>query len=198
MEGTKVVEALFAQFGEAEFMTRNIPPDVMDKLAELIGIDGKGPGRNIKVGQYISDSRGLQYTLESGQQVKITVTRPEKSRRPLRFRLADATSMPPKHPYKVTAVEDPETILTYDVLLVESEDSWAALCPALPGCVSQGESEADALENIREAMTGWLKGEARDVELNILNLLDEYNEAGYPAKRAKVSVARIKADASIH
>ena len=28
-----------------------------------------------------------------------------------------------------------------------------AECPAIPGCVSQGETEADALSNIREAMT---------------------------------------------
>jgi predicted RNase H-like HicB family nuclease len=32
-----------------------------------------------------------------------------------------------------------------------------AECPAIPGCVSQGRTEAEALENIREAITGCLQ-----------------------------------------
>ena len=32
---------------------------------------------------------------------------------------------------------------------------WAEV-PALPGCVSEGETEAEALANVREAAEGWL------------------------------------------
>ena len=32
-----------------------------------------------------------------------------------------------------------------------------AECPAIPGCVSQGKTEAEALENIREAIEGCLE-----------------------------------------
>jgi predicted RNase H-like HicB family nuclease len=32
-----------------------------------------------------------------------------------------------------------------------------AACPAIPGCVSQGPTEAEALENIREAIAGCLQ-----------------------------------------
>ena len=32
-----------------------------------------------------------------------------------------------------------------------------AECPAIPGCVSQGRTEGEALENIREAITGCLE-----------------------------------------
>jgi predicted RNase H-like HicB family nuclease len=32
-------------------------------------------------------------------------------------------------------------------------------CPALPGCVSQGRDEQEALENIKEAITAWLWAE---------------------------------------
>jgi predicted RNase H-like HicB family nuclease len=40
------------------------------------------------------------------------------------------------------------------------EDGWiVAECSELPGCVSQGKDEAEALANIREAMAGWLWAE---------------------------------------
>ena len=35
-----------------------------------------------------------------------------------------------------------------------------AECPAIPGCVSQGKSEPEALENIREAIAGCLEARA--------------------------------------
>jgi predicted RNase H-like HicB family nuclease len=89
---------------------------------------------------------------------------------------------------KTAAVQAPETGITYDVVLVESGEGWAVMCPALLGCVSQGDSESEALANIREAITGWLKFEARDVESRTQRWLDEYQEAGFPAKTATVSV----------
>jgi predicted RNase H-like HicB family nuclease len=39
------------------------------------------------------------------------------------------------------------------VTLVPGEDGWiVAECPALPGCMSQGRSREEALDNIREAI----------------------------------------------
>jgi predicted RNase H-like HicB family nuclease len=39
------------------------------------------------------------------------------------------------------------------VTLVPGEDGFVvAECPALPGCVSQGRTKAEALDNIREAI----------------------------------------------
>ena len=35
-----------------------------------------------------------------------------------------------------------------------------AECPAIPGCVSQGRTEAEALDNIREAISGCLEARA--------------------------------------
>lgn len=35
-----------------------------------------------------------------------------------------------------------------------------AECPAIPGCVSQGETEEEAIANIREAITGCLEARA--------------------------------------
>jgi predicted RNase H-like HicB family nuclease len=50
--------------------------------------------------------------------------------------------------------------MTFHVTLEQSEDGWiGAECPALPGCVSQGQDEQEALENIREAITAWFWAE---------------------------------------
>ena len=43
------------------------------------------------------------------------------------------------------------------VTLEKDEDGYyAAECPSLPGCVSQGETPEEALTNIREAIEGIL------------------------------------------
>jgi predicted RNase H-like HicB family nuclease len=43
------------------------------------------------------------------------------------------------------------------VTLETDEDGWiVAQCPALPGCVSQGKDEQEAMANIKEAITLWL------------------------------------------
>ncbi len=50
--------------------------------------------------------------------------------------------------------------MMFHVTLEQAEDGWiVAECPALPGCVSQGESENQAMENIKEAITAWLWAE---------------------------------------
>ena len=50
--------------------------------------------------------------------------------------------------------------MIFHVVLEQAEDSWIVVeCPALPGCVSQGETEREALENIKEAITAWLWAE---------------------------------------
>ena len=50
--------------------------------------------------------------------------------------------------------------MSYEIVLKSAGDGWIiAECPELPGCVSQGKDEAEALTNIREAMAGWLWAE---------------------------------------
>lgn len=50
--------------------------------------------------------------------------------------------------------------MIFHVKLEHAEDGWVvAECPALPGCVSQGRDEKEALENIREAIKAWLWAE---------------------------------------
>lgn len=50
--------------------------------------------------------------------------------------------------------------MMFYAVLTKDESGWiVAECLELPGCVSQGKDEAEALANIREAMTGWLWAE---------------------------------------
>jgi predicted RNase H-like HicB family nuclease len=50
--------------------------------------------------------------------------------------------------------------MLFHVSLTRAEDGWIVVeCPALPGCVSQGQDEKEALENIKEAITAWLWAE---------------------------------------
>ena len=47
------------------------------------------------------------------------------------------------------------------VVLTAGEDGWiTAECPSLPGCISQGRTEEEALTNIKEAILGWFTVEA--------------------------------------
>jgi predicted RNase H-like HicB family nuclease len=47
-------------------------------------------------------------------------------------------------------------LMTYRVVLQRSEEGFAVSCPGLPGCWSQGATEAEALENIRAAIAEYL------------------------------------------
>jgi predicted RNase H-like HicB family nuclease len=48
--------------------------------------------------------------------------------------------------------------MKYRVLIEQDEDGvFVAQVPALPGCVSQGETRDEALANIREAIGGYLE-----------------------------------------
>jgi predicted RNase H-like HicB family nuclease len=65
------------------------------------------------------------------------------------------------------------------ITMYRDEDDWLVVeCPAIPGCASQGRTEAEALANIREAITLCLEArreaglpltiETREVEIPAL------------------------------
>ena len=44
------------------------------------------------------------------------------------------------------------------VLIYPGEDGfWVAECPSLPGCISQGQTRTEAVENIREAINRYIE-----------------------------------------
>ena len=53
--------------------------------------------------------------------------------------------------------------MRFKVLLEKDEDGFViATVPSLPGCVSQGKSEAEALRNVREAISLHVTSMAQD------------------------------------
>lgn len=46
--------------------------------------------------------------------------------------------------------------MQFQVVLKKSDEGYAVWCPTLHGCFSQGATEAEALVNIRDAITEWL------------------------------------------
>ncbi|MCD6448870.1 MAG: type II toxin-antitoxin system HicB family antitoxin [Thermoplasmata archaeon] len=48
--------------------------------------------------------------------------------------------------------------MKFRVIIQQDEDGvFVAECPSLPGCISQGKTREEALENIRDAITGYLE-----------------------------------------
>ncbi len=65
--------------------------------------------------------------------------------------------------------------MRYKVALQRSEEGFSVSCPGLPGCWSQGTTEKEALENIRDAIREYLAAvdeslkskEVREVEVTV-------------------------------
>ena len=47
--------------------------------------------------------------------------------------------------------------MRYKVSIRKTDEGYAVWCPGLPGCWSQGQTEAEALENIRDAIEAYLE-----------------------------------------
>jgi predicted RNase H-like HicB family nuclease len=54
------------------------------------------------------------------------------------------------------------TRLHFKINLFKSKEGWAASCPDLAGCNSQGSSRIEAMKNIKNAIRLWLEVEAEE------------------------------------
>jgi predicted RNase H-like HicB family nuclease len=65
--------------------------------------------------------------------------------------------------------------MKYKVALHRSEEGYSVSCPGLPGCWSQGQTEEEALDNIRVAIREYLEAveetfreaEVREIEVSV-------------------------------
>ncbi len=48
--------------------------------------------------------------------------------------------------------------MKYRIVIEKDEDGMFVVeCPSLPGCISQGKTKEEAIKNIKDAMTGYIK-----------------------------------------
>ena len=65
--------------------------------------------------------------------------------------------------------------MKYKVALHRSEEGYSVSCPGLPGCWSQGQTEEEAPDNIRDAIREYLEAvektfreaELREIEVSV-------------------------------
>ena len=73
--------------------------------------------------------------------------------------------------------------MTFKVVLYETEEGFAVFCPGLRGCVSQGDTREEALENIQSGIREYLEAVwivtkediAKDIE-DIAKDIKEYSD----------------------
>jgi antitoxin HicB len=65
--------------------------------------------------------------------------------------------------------------MEYDVFITQDGEWYIADVPALPGCMSQGRTEQEAMDNIREAIAGYLE------------VLKEQHREAPPTKHLKIA-----------
>lgn len=55
--------------------------------------------------------------------------------------------------------------MNYSVVLEENLDGrWTVTCPVLPGCISEGDTKAEAIANIRDAIHLYLRAVRRELD----------------------------------
>ena len=65
--------------------------------------------------------------------------------------------------------------MKYKIVLKKSDEGYSVSCPGLPGCWSQGKTEKEAIENIKDAIEEYLAAvsdsikdaEVREVEIAV-------------------------------
>ncbi|MCB1794390.1 MAG: type II toxin-antitoxin system HicB family antitoxin [Candidatus Competibacteraceae bacterium] len=54
--------------------------------------------------------------------------------------------------------------MKYKIILSKSEENYSASCPNLPGCWSQGDTEQEAIENIKDAIQEYLAAISESIQ----------------------------------
>lgn len=62
--------------------------------------------------------------------------------------------------------------MTYRVKLVRTDEGYAVWCPGFPGCWSQGATEEEALENVKDAIRTYLATVEELTKDNVTRLVE--------------------------
>lgn len=66
-------------------------------------------------------------------------------------------------------------------VVIERDEAgyYVAEVPALPGCLSQGKTHAEALANVKEVVAGWLETMEAKTELDFNQSIADRQRLGY-------------------
>ena len=161
MDKTKVARLLYAEFGDEEFRSSQISDEAMALLAEEMGItDAPRPDLDSLVSKLLESLNGRAFRLQTGGPAYFDVHWSEKTHQARSFQVVPIDVSGSEDTLwvsdKLVGVEFPDAEMTYSVVLTYSGEGYSVVCPALRGCLSQGDSEEEALANIKEAITLWL------------------------------------------
>ena len=87
----------------------------------------------------------------------------------------------------IDGVEYERDAMKFKVVLYESDEGVSVQCPGLPGCITQGDTVAEALEEIQIAIREFLEALWGEVNKGIAEDLAEYGDL-------KVSVDEVEVD----
>jgi predicted RNase H-like HicB family nuclease len=81
----------------------------------------------------------------------------EANDRHLLFNFLTSDFRRPQEAAKLGGIQLNEGFIMRQVVISHGQDGyWIAECPSLPGCISQGQTREDALQNIKEAIEGYI------------------------------------------
>lgn len=84
--------------------------------------------------------------------------------------------------------------LKYTIILEKEDDGFVVTAPALPGCITQGETREEALANAREAIEAYLEDSREPV--NLFRARVVVSTSRYRSGRSEAVVAKLPADVS--
>ena len=196
MDKTKVFQLLYAEFGEENFLTSQITEETMRQLAGEIGAkDVPRPDLDRLIRTKLESMYGVAFRLQDGGPAEFDVDWSKGVEKEPRFQIVPIDVSPAKQSSweseKPVGVQYLGEEITYSVVITYAGNGFSASCPALRGCVSQGETEEEALKNIGDAIRGWLQSDTLNARRRVEAELEEELEAGFPAKVVNVKVGPI-------
>ena len=82
--------------------------------------------------------------------------------------------------------------MKFKVVLYESEEGFAVHCPPLPGCWSQGDTLAEALENIQIGIREFMEATWAELKKSIAEDLAEYGDIKVIFDEVEVNLAGVE------
>ena len=82
--------------------------------------------------------------------------------------------------------------MKFKVMLYESDNGFAIFCPGLNGCVSQGDTKEEALENIRDAIRLYLEAAWVEIKEDLAEDAEQHGHLTATVDEVEVDIEGIE------